>query len=85
MSKAICPECNCEMFEYREKNKIFFNCTTCRETYELCKVNSQQLSELNQYTEGGHDVRFRDGFEGTGKPSKKSSADTIYNKKRGNK
>lgn len=51
------------------------------------KMNSQQLSELNQHTEGEHDCteslaskrKINSGFEGSGKPFKKFSADTIRN------
>ena len=55
----------------------------------LSKQNhSQQRSELNQHTAGGHDTqrastpnrKINSGFEGIGKPSEKSSADIIVSK-----
>jgi len=57
----------------------------------LNKTNhNQQRSGLNQHTAGGHDTqrastpnrKINSGFEGTGKPSKKSSADTFNHEKR---
>ena len=46
MSRAICPLCNCEMFEYIDliTKETLFNCCYCRSTFEL-KLKSEVKNE----------------------------------------